>query len=135
MVHFHENTIINVSAFVSITGGLIGYFGGRATQVLVPSVSPVGYGLAFGLTPWTGLGIWAFLSTVNKSNDLANLILSIFGSYLSSVAIANLLGCDVTLIGPFMGTISLAGSLVVIGLVAIPLIITGGIIYWAIGRR
>lgn len=117
-------------ATVSAVGALIGYFGGRASQVLLPSVSPIGYSLSFGLTPWTGLAIFNILSSASRLNELAKVILSVVGGYLSSVAIANLLGCDVTLIGPFMGTLSLAGSIAIIAIVVTPLIGIGAATYY-----
>lgn len=64
-----------------------------------------------------------------KINGVGNIIFSAVGGYISSVALANLLGCKLSLIGPFMGVLSLTGSAIVIGMIAIPVIIGGVIIY------
>lgn len=49
--------VIKPLSIVSAVGATVGFFGGRASQVLIPSVSAAGYSLAFGATPWLGLGI------------------------------------------------------------------------------
>ncbi len=120
--------------FASASLAVLGLLAGRANQVLVASVSPVGYGLALGLTPLAAFGIFKVL-TENKINPVASAIFGGVVGYLGSVGITNLLGFEVSLVGPFAGMFSLAGSAVVIGIAAIPIIIIAGGAYYAATRR
>lgn len=116
---------------ISLAGAAIGFLGGRANQVLVASVSPVGYAIAFGLTPIITYGMY---SVTNEVNAVASCIFSPLAGYMLSAAVANILGCKISLVGPFTGIFSLAGSALIITLAAIPLIALAGLVYLSVRR-
>lgn len=126
-------------AAVSACSASLGYLGGRTLQIAIHSVSPLGHGLTLGLTPLIALGLYTLLDSLDpkqqarffedsKAHQLFSSaafkgFVSIGGGYLVSLAITNLAGMQVGILGPFIGLNALIGAAALVVLVTAPVII------------